>query len=307
MTIRCTRSVLTAAEAARDMAEVAVTIVDNASGDGSVERLRAWIDSLGPDRRPDLVASDVNGGFSAGHNLGIFSARADYYLLLNSDALLHPDFFMRIVPVAEAHPEAGFIAPTLEHEDGTQQVSGFRFHSPVSELVRAAGSGPVTRAFRRSVVAIDPPYGGSDLEWASFACILVNRAVIDDIGSMDEGYFLYFEDCEYCRRARRAGWRVVAAPQARAVHLRGGSGPLKEIARRRGRMPRYHYVSRSRYFAQSYGHAGLLWANLLWHTGRAVAHLRPLLGQRVPAAYEREARDLWIGFLRPLATRGDTP
>ena len=73
----------------------------------------------------------------------------------------------------------------------------------------------------------------AEIGWASFACILLRGEMVSAIGPMDEGYFLYFEDAEYCLRARRAGWRVAYVPEARVVHFRGGSGPVKALARAR--------------------------------------------------------------------------
>ena len=120
---------------------------------------------------------------------------------------------------------------------------------------------------------------------------------------MDEGYFLYFEDTEYCLRARRAGWTFALAPQATARHHQGGSGPVESSISQRRRLPAYYYRSRSRYFAQTYGRAGLIAANLMWYLGRAVALLRPLAGRSVPRAIESEARDIWTSALSPLGDR----
>ena len=130
--------------------------------------------------------------------------------------------------------------------------------------------------------------------------LVVALSLVRELGPMDEGYFLYFEDAEYCLRARRAGWRIRRAPQAVAVHFRGGSGPVKALARARKRGPEYYYRSRSRFLTQAHGRGGLIAANLAWHAGRALAQTRRLLGKPVNPAVEREGRDLWIGANRPL-------
>ena len=183
------------------------------------------------------------------------------------------------------------------------QVSQFRFHSPWSELIRGAETGPVTKLLRRHVVALDPPVDPGDVEWASFACILLRGDMIRALGPMDEGYFLYFEDAEYCLRAHRAGWQIALAPDAVAVHFRGGSGPVKAKARARKRLPAYYYSSRTRFLTQAHGRAGLLAANLCWHLGRGIATARRLAGKAVPAAIEGEAGDIWINFGHPLGPR----
>ena len=297
LTLACLRSVM------QDMAGLdgEIVVIDNRSDDGSAEAIADWIAALPPGGVPvRLIRSATNSGFSGGHNQGISAVRADYYLILNSDAVLRPGFFREILSVAEAQPQAGLIAPTIETESGEVQVSQFRFHSPLSELNRGAQSGPVTRLLRRHVVALTPPADPARIEWASFACILLNGRMIERIGPMDDGYFLYFEDAEYCLRARRAGWGIAQAPRAAVVHHVGGSGTVMQDQRRRKRLPRYYYCARARFFCQAHGRTGLLLANLAWHLGRGLAWLRPLAGQGVPRAVEAEARDIWTGFLSPL-------
>lgn len=299
LTLNCLNSVL----ADIGDLEAQIVVVDNASGDGSAEAIAAWLDTQ-PDGTPvTLVRSPENTGFSGGHNLGIGAVEADYYLVLNSDAVLRPGFLQAILAVAEATPRAGLIAPQIETDDGAVQVSQFRFHGPVSELLRAAETGPVTALFRHRVVALEPPAVPGDVEWASFACILLKNEMVRALGPMDEGYFLYFEDAEYCLRAHRAGWQIALAPEAVVVHYRGGSGPVKAQAKARKRLPSYYYRSRTRFLYQAHGRMGLLAANLAWHLGRGVAALRCLTGRRIPPAIEREAGDIWINFKTPLGPR----
>ena len=300
LTISCVSSVLDDIGAL----DAQVVIVDNASGDGSDKGLANWIAGL-PKGTPSvtLVCSPINTGFSGGHNLGIRAVMADYYLLLNSDAVLRRGFLRAILDTAETHPEAGIIAPQIETDAGDIQVSQFRFHSPWSELIRGAATGPVTNMLHRHVVPLDLPADPNHVEWASFACILLNGEMVREIGPMDEGYFLYYEDAEYCLRARRAGWRIELAPEAAVVHHRGGSGPVKANAKARKRLPSYYYASRTRFLTQSCGRLGLLAANLGWHLGRVIANARRLVGKTVPPAIENEAADIWTNFLQPLGSR----
>lgn len=299
LTIDCVRSVLA------DIGDLdaQVVVVDNASGDGSAEQIAAWIAAQPPGTPVRLVCSATNSGFSGGHNQGMAAIAADHYLILNSDALLRPGFLKTILAAADAHPQAGLIAPQIETDDGQVQVSCFRFHSPFSELIRGAGSGPVMRLLARHVVALPPPVDPGRIEWASFACILLCGRMVRRIGPMDEGYFLYFEDVEYCLRARRAGWGIVQEPRAVAVHFRGGSGPVKALEKARRRLPAYFYASRTRFFRQAHGPLGPLLANLAWGAGRGIAQLRRLTGRSVPSTVEAEARDLWTNILAPLAPR----
>ncbi|MEM7509077.1 MAG: glycosyltransferase family 2 protein, partial [Pseudomonadota bacterium] len=250
MTLACVRSVLD------DIGELdaEIVVVDNLSEDGSADQIEAWIASQPPDTPVRLVRSTTNSGFSGGHNQGMAAVAAGHYLILNSDGVLRPGCLAALMAAAEAHPDAGFIAPQLEDEDGTVQISSFRFPSPVSEFIRGASTGPLTKLLEPWNVPLGADPDPAKIGWASFACILVNARVLQEIGPMDEGYFLYFEDAEYCLRARRAGWRIRRCPEARMVHFRGGSAPVKALARARARLPAYYYSSRTRFFYQAYGY-----------------------------------------------------
>ena len=302
MTIRCIRSVLD------DMRgiDAHVAVVDNLSGDGSAEQIEAWIGYLPDDTPVSLIRSDTNSGFSGGHNQGISARDAEFYLVLNSDTVVLPGFLATILKAADANPGAGFLAPCIEYDDGGQQVSCFRFPSPASELIRGARSAPVSRLLASREVSLNMPPRRDQIDWASFACILLRGRMIRQVGRMDEGYFLYFEDVEYSWRARQVGWRICLAPEACAVHFRGGSGPVKASQAARKRLPAYYYASRTRVLYQMHGRAGLLMANLMWHLGRGIAHLRRLVGKPVPPATAQEARDIWINVLTPLGDRRDS-
>jgi GT2 family glycosyltransferase len=305
LTLACLKSVLDDLEGI----DGHIVVVDNASGDGSAERIAAWIEA-NPAAPVELVRSPTNSGFSGGHNQGIAAVRADLYLLLNSDAVIRPGFVHTILATSEAHPEAGLLAPRIAWEDGTPQVSAFRFASPPSEFIRGANTGWITRALKRWEVAIGPDPDSADIDWASFACIALRGEMIEAIGPMDEGYFLYIEDAEYCLRARRAGWRIAWVPEAVAVHFRGGSGPVKTLARERKRLPAYYYASRSRFLYQAHGRAGLLLANAAWITGRGLTQARRLFGKDIYPSAEAERRDIWINAWDPLGPRrapGESP
>lgn len=299
LTLQCVRSVLD------DLGNIdaRIIIVDNCSGDGSAEEIETWITSQPESLPVELVRSSTNSGFSGGHNQGVGAQDAEFYLVLNSDAFLRPGFFKELLESADAKPDSGLFAPRIEGEDGIAQTSCFRFPSPFSELIRGANSGPVTKLLKRHEVSLGPEPDTSKIEWASFACILLRAKMIREIGPMDEGYFLYFEDAEYCLRARRANWQLTYVPTAIAVHFRGGSGPVKSLAKEKKRLPTYYYNSRSRFLRQAHGRFGVLVANLLWLCGRTLAQLRRLTGKAVPPKVELEGRDIWINAMRPLNAR----
>jgi N-acetylglucosaminyl-diphospho-decaprenol L-rhamnosyltransferase len=294
MTIRCARTVLDAIAGT----DAHVVIVDNFSNDGSAEALRGFVDGLGQGASISLVLSPSNTGFSGGHNIGVRARRGRFYLLFNSDAELHPGAPEALLARAAAEPRAGIIGCRLEYDDGTLQNSCFRFPGPASELMRGAQTGPITRLFQRRWVVMDMP-PAAPIEWISFASALLRAEMIEAIGMMDEGFFLYSEDTEYCWRARQSGWDVAWEEGARAIHHRGGSSDAKEAAETKKRVPPYVYASRSRLMAVMHGRAGLLACNLAWLAGRAISALRVLGGKRPVPAMEREMSDIWINAADP--------
>jgi N-acetylglucosaminyl-diphospho-decaprenol L-rhamnosyltransferase len=300
LTMACLRSVLD------DLGplDARVIVTDNASGDGSADQIADWIAAQPDGERVRLVRSERNTGFAGGHNIGMAAApEAEFYLILNSDALLTPGFLTTILTAAEANPKAGLFAPSIGWEDGRIQTSCFRFHSPLGELDRAARNGLITRLLKNHVVALGPDPDPGRIEWASFASILLRGTMVRELGPMDEGYFLYYEDAEYCLRARRAGWPIAYVPKARAVHFRGGSGPVKKLAHERKRLPPYYYASRSRFLRQAHGHSGLIASNLLWHLGRGIAWVARYTGGSYSPMAAQEGADIWINSTRPLGPR----
>lgn len=277
-----------------------ITIVDNNSGDDSVKIIREWISSNGTGHKVRVIESANNSGFAAGNNIGIKAHYAQYYLLLNSDTLIRTGSIRTILDTAMKFPHAGLISPRLEWPDGTGQESCFRFPTPFSELIAATQTGLVSRLLNRYIVALPVQKQIAWPQWTSFACVLVRDEVFQQVGLLDEGYFMYFEDVEFCHRARKAGWEIAHNPEARVAHLRGGSSPVKEQTRLKKRVPRYFYESRTRYFYQTYGRLGLTSANLLWWLGRIVSGTRQLLGRSDKAAIEGQWRDIWINWRNPL-------
>lgn len=280
--------------------KVRVVVVDNNSADRSPEIIRAWINQHDASEKLLLVQSEHNSGFAAGNNLGIKSCSARHYLLLNSDTLVRPDAIRIIMDTAKRFPEAGLISPRLEWPDGTGQESCFQFLTPFSELIAASQTGLIARLFNRYIVAWPVQTQISRPQWTSFACVLVRAEVFQQVALLDDGYFMYFEDVEFCHRARKAGWEIVHNPEARVVHLRGGSSPVKEQTRLKKRVSKYFYESRTRYFYQTYGWLGLTSANLLWLAGRIVSGIRQLLGRSDKAVSEKKWLDIWTNWLSPL-------
>jgi N-acetylglucosaminyl-diphospho-decaprenol L-rhamnosyltransferase len=293
LTVDCLRSLATEVDA-----ETEVVVVDNASGDGSADRIEDAIAEAGWGAWARVLRSPDNGGFAAGNNYGMAAVTADAYLLSNSDVIFEEGSLAALRAAAEARPEAGIIGPAMVTGDGGPNPSAFRLLTPVTEFLRAASLGPLTRLLRGHVPVIEDREGPFEPGWLGFACVLIRRDVVEAIGGLDETFFMYFEDVDYCRRARDAGFPLLYWPAARVVHLLGGTSGVTTEGARADRAPPYFYASRTHYFRKHYGQLGLLGTNLLFTTGYGLAWLRRATGRPMPhRAFE--ALDIWRGFLGP--------
>lgn len=278
-----------------------VLVIDNNSADDSCEIIQNWITINDTGNWITIIASEHNAGFSAGNNLGIKSINADYYLLINSDTLVRKGGILRLLEYAEIDSSAGLIGPRLEWMGAMSQESCFKFHTPKSELISSASTGLLTALLKEFVVPQAVSEEIACYDWISFACVLIKSKVFKDIGLLDDGYFMYYEDVEFCYRAKQKGWKIVNVPTAHVVHLRGGSSTVKSQIKLRKRLPSYFYKSRTRYFYQVYGLMGLLMANVYWTLGYGISLLRSLLSSSFkPNISAYQWRDIWTNFFTPL-------
>jgi GT2 family glycosyltransferase len=277
-----------------------VVVVDNDSRDDSVPRIDAAIAQRGYGAWCSLVRAPRNAGIAAGNNVGIRAADADFYLLLDCETRVAPGAIATLLAEVKAHPLVGIAGPKLETPDGALQPSCFRDHSPVSELLTAAETSPLTAALSDFDVCIPVADEPRDVDWVSFACVLLRREVVERIGLLDEGYFMFFEDSDYCRAARESGFRVRYFPNAKAVVRAIGADPLAAAAgdlQRTAapkRQPRSFYKSRARYFRKGYGPLGPWAANTFWQLGRSVSLGRELAGRKPAHVAEKAWLDNWI-------------
>jgi len=244
MLIDCLKSLLPEL----DKLNAKVVVVDNLSLDNSVQLIQQWIDESTIGKLVELRVSPANSGFSGGNNMGISALEAKYYLLLNSDTLVRKGAISTLLNAAINNEEAGLISPRLEWPDAIPQESCFRFHTPISQLIGSANTGFITKVLQKYSVPFAVSEQPAYYDWTSFACVLIRAEVFKQIGLMDDGYFMYFEDVAFAYHAQQAGWKVLNIPDAHVVHLRGGSSPLKSQVKLGKRLPRYFYESRTRFF-----------------------------------------------------------
>src|SRR5690606_38890143 len=273
------------------------------------------VESRGWDGWVHVVQAGRNGGFAAGNNVGIRWAMdrsmaeggaPDFVLLLNPDTVVRPGAIREMLAFMDARPQVGICGCSLEDGAGVVQHTAHRFPSPLGELDRGARLGLLRRMLARHVDA--PPQPGAEpvaCDWVSGASMLVRRRVFDTIGLMDEGFFLYYEDVDFCARAVAAKFGVAYVPSARVLHVEGQSTgiarPGAGAGEVRARRAPYWYGSRRRFFVKRYGVWGLIKSDVLWAIGRLTFVVRRALrlGSGGPDSDPaRFARDLLGGDLR---------
>jgi N-acetylglucosaminyl-diphospho-decaprenol L-rhamnosyltransferase len=296
LVIACLRSL---ADEVRALGDCRVVVVDGASGDDSVARIATAIQSEHWDSWVELMPLEKNLGFAAGNNAALrpllaSSSPPDYVLLLNPDTVVRPHAVRTLVEFMNDHPKVGIAGSRLENPNGTPQCSAFRFHSVLSELEGGLRLGIVSRLLRNRLVA--PPVSDEQhaTDWVAGASMIVRHAVFADIGLMDEAYFLYFEEVDFCLRARCAGWHCWYVPGSRVVHLVGQSSGVTGANRRARPMPRYWFDSRQRYFFKNHGRVYLWMTNVVW----TVCYLLWQIRRRVQRKPDTDPPGLLWDFIR---------
>jgi amino acid adenylation domain-containing protein len=231
-------------------------VIDNASGDAP--QLRAAVARHGWGDWVTIAESSHNGGFAYGNNEGFRHAYSegnppDYFLLLNPDAEIQPGAVNALTDFLEATPEAAVAGSQLFFDDGTAWPYAFRFPSLWSELEEGLSFGPSTWLLRDRAVARRMGEIPEHVDWLPGASMMVRRSAIDELGGLDERYFLYYEELDFCLKLTRAGWQCWYVPDSRVTHISGQSSGVTDRSRGAAQLPAYWYQSRRRFFAKNHG------------------------------------------------------
>jgi N-acetylglucosaminyl-diphospho-decaprenol L-rhamnosyltransferase len=205
-----------------------VLVVDNASGDDSVDRLRTALPGAG------VLRCQRNLGYGAGANRGIAATAGDVVVVTNPDVVVHPGAIAALVQALEADPTLAIVGPRISEPDGSRYPSARRFPSPRDAVghVLLGTLAPGNHFSRRYRMEEDVPPSGR-VDWVSGACLAARRSALEELGGFDEAYFMYAEDMDLCWRAHQAGWAVAYVPEAEVTHLRGlstGRRPYRMLA-----------------------------------------------------------------------------
>ncbi|MFH1754478.1 MAG: glycosyltransferase [Candidatus Latescibacterota bacterium] len=195
--------------------DVEIIVVDNASQDGTPHMVAREYPGV------TLLAEEENFGFSRGVNLGIRVARGKYFLIINPDTVFKEDSLARLADFMDSHDDAGIVGPKLVFHDGNLQYSCRRFYT---WKVLALRRTPLGKLFRSTKTVSDHlmlEYDHdttAEVDWLLGACMFVRRSAVEAVGLMDERFFLYFEDVDWCYRMKQEGWKVYYHPQSVIVH-----------------------------------------------------------------------------------------
>jgi N-acetylglucosaminyl-diphospho-decaprenol L-rhamnosyltransferase len=174
-----------------------------------------------------LIRNPENMGFARACNQGTYASRGEYVMFINPDTLVEDDFFESLEEFLDENPRAGVAGPRIVGEGGDVQLTARKELSFVSGFLGRTSL--LTRLFpenplvKRLFPAAEKLTGPTVVDWISGTCMAVRRRTLDEIGPMDERFFMYFEDADLCRRAREAGWLVCYLPQIEVFHHSGAS------------------------------------------------------------------------------------
>jgi N-acetylglucosaminyl-diphospho-decaprenol L-rhamnosyltransferase len=212
-------------------------VVDNASTDNT----SAAVQAQHPETR--LLRVEHNRGFAAGNNVGLQESRGRYMMLLNSDTLVQPGALEQLVSFMDQHSEAGACGPRLVRPDRQSQAFAFGNDPTLSYLLRR---GVNRLLFQRPLHDWDTDQARS-VGWVAGTALVVRRSALEQVGLLDEKFYAYFEDNDWCRRIRLQGWRIYYCPQASIIHI-GGQSLRKDPAARN-----VYYRSLVYFYAKHYG------------------------------------------------------
>ncbi len=216
-----------------------IIAVDNGSRDGSADGLKKTFPSV------QVIGNERNLGFAKAVNQGLQKASGRYVLLLNPDTQVKDRAIEQLVSFMDGCSDAGVAGAQLLHSDGSKQNSIANFPSLATELLNKSF---LRWLFPRKFPGKERNYSGPvEVDSVIGACMMVRRAALEQVGLLDEDYFLFLEETDWCYRMKRAGWKIYHVPEAEVYHLQGKSAETqKEKAKVEYYRSRYHFFKKNR-------------------------------------------------------------
>lgn len=281
---RCLQSI---AEGQGDL-DVQIIVVDSGSDDGSAEMVSSEFPHV------TLIARQENVGFPRGNNLGLSRALGRHVLLLNPDTIVVGEALSQMVSYLDDHRRVGALGPQLRYPGGQIQSSRRRFPTVATAFFESTWLEPWApqRLLARYRMLDHPDDETVEVDWVVGAALMVRREVVRQVGFLDEGYFMYSEELDWCHRIRDAGWKVVYLPAAQVIHYVGKSSEQAVTARH------IHFQrAKLRYFRKYHGRAvsallraflllSYLWQMILEALKGLLGHKRQLRWQRVASYWQ---------------------
>ncbi len=269
------RRCLASLRAAQGQHGLDIIVVDNGSHDGTPAMVRSDFPEV------TLIEPGSNLGFSRANNVGMARARGEWLLLLNPDTEIVGDALAEMVSFLEANPPVGLVGPQLLYTDGTRQASRHRFPSPLTLFLASTPLDRIaSRALRRYYMGDVQPEKPHPVDWLSGAALLLRRAVYEGVGGLDEAYFMYFEETDWQRRIKAAGWSIWYVPSATIRHHEdASSSQVMALRHIRFNSSRLFYAAR-------------------WHGARLAALLRLWLLLLFALEWAKEATKGLLGHKR---------
>jgi len=203
-----------------------IIVIDNNSSDNSIDLIRNRFENL------KIIMNKMNVGFARASNQGINGSKGRYILLLNPDTVILPDCLKKMVEFMDAHPKAGVAGCKVLNPNGTLQLACRRsFPAPSVSFYRLTGLSrlfPKSKTFARYNLTYQNPDVVQEVDAVSGSFMMIIRKALDEVGMLDEQFFMYGEELDLCFRMKEKGWKVYYVPDARIIHYKGKSSQQRK-------------------------------------------------------------------------------
>jgi len=273
-------------------------VVDNQSTDDSAAKISEQIISNKKAKGGDwdhveFIQSSENGGFGAGNNIGFkhFLGREDeptYFYILNSDAFPEKNAIKALVGVLDTREDCGIAGSYIFGVDDAPHTTAFRFPSIFSEIDTSLRLGIISKLLKNYTISLGIPSQSQKVDWLAGASMMIRSTVLKQIGIFDETFFLYFEETDLCRRAKKSGWETFYSLESRVAHVGSASTGMKT----KTRIPQFWLDSRKHYFQKNHGKLYFYTATIARVLGEMVYRVRIVLEGKVEQNPNFFIRDL---------------